>query len=425
LIELHAKQTEAFELAVDPEKGKRVVIYGGAIRGGKSWWLFVVFVYLALAYKNSRWAIIRNSVPNLDRNTIPSFKMLMSHCEKSHLLDNWKKSNGVNIITFPNGSTIQFMPESFHDDPELNRFRGLEINGLGFDEINECQKDTYIKALERVGSWGHAKGNPPMVIAGTVNPTKNWVKKEFYEKYLNGELEDWMHFIPALITDNPYLDPDYVASLKSTMPPHQYKRFVEGDWDIPDAAQNPWAWGFEVEKHVKPCKINPHLPLIVSVDFNLKPMCITFAHVESNVLKIVSEVAIDSAQIFKACDAIITVAPVKGLIRLTGDAMGQRRSLEQRSNLTVYQQMLDYMKISERQLFVKNNPTHENSRMKVNSILYEGRFMIDPSCKGSIYDLMSVECDAEGSIIKSNRKIQAQQADFLDTIRYIAHNFMS
>jgi hypothetical protein len=32
------------------------------------------------------------------------------------------------------------MSESYDSDKELNRFRGLEINGAGIDEINEIRK---------------------------------------------------------------------------------------------------------------------------------------------------------------------------------------------------------------------------------------------------------------------------------------------
>ena len=62
-----------------------------------------------------------------------------------------EKINGWNhdtqTITMLNGSQIMFMAEGYDDDKDLNRFKGLEANGFGFDEINECQEATFYKAI--------------------------------------------------------------------------------------------------------------------------------------------------------------------------------------------------------------------------------------------------------------------------------------
>ena len=55
-------------------------------------------------------------------------------------------------MTFTNGSELIFMAESYDDDKDLNRFRGLEVNGAGLDEVNELQEPTFYKVQERIGS---------------------------------------------------------------------------------------------------------------------------------------------------------------------------------------------------------------------------------------------------------------------------------
>jgi hypothetical protein len=42
-------------------------------------------------------------------------------------------------------------------------------------------------------------------------------------------------------------------------------------------------------------------------------------------------------------------------------------------------------------------------------------------CKGFVFDAKQVQCDANGSIIKSNRKNIAERADFLDCFRYFVN----
>ena len=133
--------------------------------------------------------------------------------------------------TFKNGSQIMFMAESFDGDKELNKFRGLEINGAGIDEVNEIQEVTLNKVIERSGSWNGA-GHVPVKIAMTCNPTHGWVKSRIYDKWETNTLPEGWVYIPAKLTDNPYLSPDYIESLKKNMPEYEYQVFVEGRWDV-------------------------------------------------------------------------------------------------------------------------------------------------------------------------------------------------
>ena len=143
-----------------------------------------------------------------------------------------KKWDGQTMTaTFNNGSQIMFMAESFDGDKELNKFRGLEINGAGIDEVNEIQEQTFNKVIERSGSWNGA-GVVPIKIICTCNPTHGWVKNRFYDKWEANKLPEGWRYIPAKLTDNPYLSPDYVTSLQKNMPEYEYKVFVEGRWDV-------------------------------------------------------------------------------------------------------------------------------------------------------------------------------------------------
>lgn len=134
-------------------------------------------------------------------------------------------------VTFVNGSQIIFMAESFDTDKELNRFRGLEINGAGLDELNELQRATFYKVIERSGSWTGSPGCPIRVL-GTCNPSGGWVKEEIYDRWKNDALPDSWAYVPAKITDNPHIPIEYIESLKANMPPQEYEIFVEGNWEV-------------------------------------------------------------------------------------------------------------------------------------------------------------------------------------------------
>ena len=164
-------QTVAFDQAINGEY--RVIVFGGGIRGGKTYWLLLTLANLALTYAGSRWVIIRKSLPDLKRTTFPSFTGLLSD-GLDQKIKSWNRD--TNVVTFNNGSELIFMAESYDDDKELNRFRGLEVNGAGLDEVNELQEPTFYKVQERIGSWNKAQGKPPIVCLATCNPSNNWVK---------------------------------------------------------------------------------------------------------------------------------------------------------------------------------------------------------------------------------------------------------
>ena len=74
-IELTPKQSLAFNTVLSGNAS--VIVFGGAIRGGKTFWLIITFFYLALQYPKSRWVIIRRTLPDLKKTTFPSFNAVL------------------------------------------------------------------------------------------------------------------------------------------------------------------------------------------------------------------------------------------------------------------------------------------------------------------------------------------------------------
>lgn len=130
-----------------------------------------------------------------------------------------------------NGSVIFLFPESIKGDPDLDRWKGLEVNGLILEEAPELEERSWYKAIERAGSWVVPSGEqPPPLILLTSNPAVGWVKRLFHDPWKSGTLAPPYYYLPATIHDNPHLPPEYLASLRN-LPEQEYKRFVEGDWE--------------------------------------------------------------------------------------------------------------------------------------------------------------------------------------------------
>jgi len=268
LFEPFPKQQEFLSAALN---GKfNFITFGGAIRGGKTYALLALFILLCRAFPKSRWAIVRKDLPTIKKNLYPSWdKIKPTNYIKSH-------NHETHTVTFINGSQLIFFPESYDTDKELNRWRGLEVNGFGFEEINECQRASLYKAFERAGSYiiKGAKIQPKPLIVATCNPTNNWFKEEVYTPWKEGRLRPTWHYIQSRIYDNiPLLtaQPDYLPSLKENLNRFEYEVFVEGNWDIQLKTGGEFYKCFELEDHVGTTEYIPSLPLHISWDDNVNP----------------------------------------------------------------------------------------------------------------------------------------------------------
>jgi hypothetical protein len=217
--------------------------FGGGIRGTKTIACLSMLVILSRMFPRSRWAVVRKDLPTLRRNVVPSM-------EKVKL---W--SGGFvgplnqSIWTYPcaNGSQILLFPEQFIQDPELERFKGLEVNGFDLEEGNELNIKTANKCIERAGSYiipdlpeDPTPKQPPPLILVNFNPCIEWPRTWFYEPYKRGEIASAKadsasryFFLPATIMDNPFASEEYKESLKN-LPKEEYDRYVKGEWDFVD-----------------------------------------------------------------------------------------------------------------------------------------------------------------------------------------------
>lgn len=246
------------------------VLFGGAIRGGKTFSMLALFIILCKIFPGSRWALVRKDLPTIKRNLYPSWnKIKPSNFVKSH-------NNETHTVTFTNGSQIIFFPENFTQDKELDRWKGLEVNGFGFEEINECQQMSLEKAFERAGSYiiPNIKTQPKPIVVATCNPTQGWVKKLVYTPWKEKTLKPTWHYIQSRIYDNkPLLEaqPHYLKQLKENLSKYAYMVFVDGDWDVQLKTGGELLRSFEMGVHVVPTSIDLNNIFHISLDSNVYP----------------------------------------------------------------------------------------------------------------------------------------------------------
>lgn len=408
-----------------------IVLYGGAIRGAKSYWGCMEIITLCFSYPKSRWLILRESLPTLRRTLLVTFQ--------SEFLDKGLKDYVTDFnqqtltLTWNNGSQIIFMAESYDTDKELNRFRGLEINGAFLDEANELQEVTFDKVIERSGSWFGSKGCPTKILM-TANPSNNWLKERIYNKWKDGELPKGISYIPAKITDNPHIPKEYLEGLKM-LPRYQYEVFVEGNWDIQIKTGGEFYKCFELDQHVKKdLEYNPSLPLHISWDDNVNPyLPLGIFQLHGTELHMIDEIAGKSPNntVKSVCNEFIRRYPNhKAGLFIYGDATANKEDTKLEKGHNFYRLVTDYLKDYRPSLRVMaSNPSVVMRGNFINTIfeknIFDLAFYINESCKFAINDFVQLKEAHDGTKLKSmatdaKTKVRYQEyGHFTDLCDYI------
>lgn len=216
----------------------RFLMYAGGVGGGKTLANLMAATALCKFYPGSRWAFVRKTRKDITEKVIPEFNKMRPGSFFGETKDASHR--------FPwhtpceNGSMIIWWPESTHEgDTDMNRWRGLNVNGFFFEEANECYEKSWVMAQTRAGRWKVPPGKtqPPPILAGSCNPSQSWVRTMFYDPWVAGQLDPNYFFLQAFPLDNPHLDPQYLESLEF-IPRAMYETMVNGNWDFaeqPDA----------------------------------------------------------------------------------------------------------------------------------------------------------------------------------------------
>lgn len=212
------------------------VLFGGAAGGGKSKAVVMDAFLRCLTYANTHAYIFRRTYAELEDTII-------REARNSYPEGLGKYVGNRHEYVFPNGSVIHFRHCAHRQD--MYQYKGAEIQWLYFDELTSFEQEVYDFIKTRLRARKNLNIRP--CIRSTSNPGDighAWVKKTFVDPAPHGQIFQRvivssatrekkvykMQYIPALLTENPYIGSDYLFQLESK-PEALRNALLYGDWD--------------------------------------------------------------------------------------------------------------------------------------------------------------------------------------------------
>ena len=204
----------------------KYLLFGGAMGGGKSFFLCGDAIYNALKYPGNRLVIIRKELSVLRRTVLVTFFKVCP----PRIIRNYNQSKFE--IIFINGSVLTFIEADINRDPLLEKIKGLECGWAAIDEASEISVEVYRMLKTRL-RWVLPDGSKPSYeIRLTSNPESCWLIPTFIQTTNKDEV-----YIQSLTSDNYAEDSEYIQNLKDAFKdsPNLLRKYLYADWSLSDS----------------------------------------------------------------------------------------------------------------------------------------------------------------------------------------------
>lgn len=244
----------------------------------------------------------------------------------------------------------------------------------------------------------------------------------FYDLYkFSEQYTDWAAFQMPTVS-NPYIDPAEVEEARKQLDPLTFAQEYLASFVTENL--NSWAYCYKRELHVGNTILNRSFDVKLSFDFNRDPITCGVFQDYGNEIRGIEQIKLPNSNIYDLCD-YINAKYVGTMKWVTGDATGRASSALVKDNINYYTVIKSRLNVSLGQIKVHTiNPTLEENRVLVNSILHTKKVTLDEvNCKGLIFDLEHAQVLPDGSLDKTDRKDPTKQLDALDCFRYYLNTF--
>jgi hypothetical protein len=367
--------------------------FSGPIASGKSQAL--CFEAVRLSYKN------RGRLGLIGAPTFPMLRdatqtTLLALLESQGIPYEYNKAENMLTMT-ETRSRIIFRPVD-----DFERLRGTNLAWFGLDEL------TYSKE----GAWSRLEGRLRDPQANRLCGFAAWTPKGYdwvYQRFIADPVAGYSAII-AQPQENRFLlekVPDFYERLKRSYDETFYQQEALGQYL---SLQGGLVYSaFCRRENVTELHVNPNIPLLWALDFNVDPMSSIVAQVEGKTVFVLDELALRHASTHEACEAFEQRFPNhrSGLV-IYGDASGYSQHTTGASD---YQIVREYFRMSYGARVTykvpKANPSVRERIMLTNAKLRSAsgdvRLLMDAKCKELIKDFEQVSYKADSNAVDKEK----------------------
>ncbi len=278
------------------------------------------------------------------------------------------------LVMKDTGSRILFRPVD-----EFERLRGTNLAWFGLDELTYTHEEAWLR-LE--GRLRDPKANRLCGCAVWTPKGYDWV----YRKFVAERSEDYELIIAAPFENRFLLDrvPDFYKRLSQSYDETFYKQEVLGTYL--NLSGGLVYSAFTREQNVVDVELDPRVPLLWALDFNVDPMSSLIAQIVDRRLQVLGEIVIRRGTTQQACEEFLKRFPnYRGEIGVYGDASG---NAQQTTGASDYEMIREY--------FLVHSPAKVKYRVPRSNPLVRDRINLTnsklQSASGNIWVLISPGC---------------------------------
>lgn len=304
------------------------------------------------------------------------------------------------------------------DEPgKIKSIKG--ITGMWLEEATDFDQDDLDQLDIRIR--GEKPNYVQFILSFNPIDENHWLKKRFFDK--NDKNATICH---STYLDNHFLSTEDRERLESLKERNElyYDVYCLGKWGIV-VKSDKFMYAFSNEKHViESYEPNPHVPILVSFDFNVSPMtCIIGQNIDNKVY-IFDELELDNGSTEELSEMVLSkYSRWLYSIDITGDATGRNREKATRGNINQYQVIKQVLSLHDRNINVPSkNAELKDSRVLCNSVLQHMPVLITKNCEKTITDVVYAAIKINPMTKKMDViKTEEDGRHFFDNYRYIIH----
>lgn len=230
----------------------------------------------------TRWAIVRNTKPQLRDTTIKTWLQIFpenvyGRFETSNMMQRWKfKPKGYDYAI-----DAEFIFRALDDQADVANLLSLEVTGFYFNEMREMQSEILTHAGRRLRYPALADGGA--TYHGFIGDSNYWDTDHYLYRDLDeGGKPDWKLFVqPGGQTPEAEnisnLPENYYADARKDYSPEDARVYIDAQPGRTRSGK-PIYTSYIDAQHCKAFELDPRLPICVGIDFGRTPAAVIGQH---------------------------------------------------------------------------------------------------------------------------------------------------